>query len=514
MHRFSRDQVALRVGSLLNLNRHMNSVRRLAFIITLSVGTTEGFAQSVATNSTLFDLQEPTPTIVDVPSVSNEAKLTKRIEALEKAIEEANHEKRLREKKDAEVKEKNVNESALLELKKDDWVDLSNEKWSTKLGGQIFFDYVNWANASQSIQNNAKDVVSWRRIRLNYDATGYGVYDFRVQFDLDAKADSANSISTPFVAMKDVYLGINQLPLNGRIRAGNFFVPFSLDQVTPLPNIQFMERSIPSAGIFSPDRELGLASYHISDDLNKTLSLGLFFDEIPESTKQVVDDNQGLRLSTRATWLPYYDEPSDGRFLVHTGMGFVYTEDRDDTIRFRARPGEIRETQTLIDTGNLAAESYSVTNLELATVAGACSLQSEWFATSVNQTAANDVMLYGGYLQASYFLTGECRKYDRNGPHLAHFGRVRPFTNFFWTPGGTGWGAWEAKARWSYLDFGELNRGKYNDLTLGMNWYLHENSRVMLEWIHPWTTEDATVGNLQIGSTQSDLIAMRAQFTF
>lgn len=109
--------------------------------------------------------------------------------------------------------------------------------------------------------------------------------------------------------MKDVYLGINELPLNWRLRLGNFFVPFSLDQLTPLPNTQFMERSIPSAGIFSPDREVGIASYHISDDLNKTVSLGMFFDDIPESTKQVVKDNQGMRLISRATWLPYYDEP-------------------------------------------------------------------------------------------------------------------------------------------------------------------------------------------------------------
>lgn len=47
--------------------------------------------------------------------------------------------------------------------------------------------------------------------------------------------------------MKDVFLSINKLPLNGRLRFGNFFVPFSLDQVTPLPNTTFMERAIPTS---------------------------------------------------------------------------------------------------------------------------------------------------------------------------------------------------------------------------------------------------------------------------
>lgn len=275
-----------------------------------------------------------------------------------------------------------------------------------------------------------------------------------------------------------------------------------------------MERSIPSAGIFSPDREVGLASYHISDDLNRTLSVGVFFDDISESTKQVVDDNQGIRLSARGTWLPFYEECSDGQNLIHTGMGFVYTDDRNDVVRFRARPGELRETQRLIDSGFISASGYSVGNLEFASVTGPLSFQSEWFVTSVNRIGTNNVTFYGGYIQASYFLTGEHRKYDRDGNHLAHFGRVTPFSNFFWTPSGNGWGAWEIKARWSCLDFGEVDRGRYDEMTFGVNWYLHEHSRLSLEWVHPWTSQDAVVGNTPIGSTTADLLAMRMQFTF
>lgn len=392
--------------------------------------------------------------------------------------------------------------------------DPMKEKWTVKLGGQVFADYGNWASASPAIQPLAQDFFNWRRIRLHVDGKGYGVYDFRVQLDFEPDNDTVNSVAEPYVAMKDVYISINDLPLNGRLRFGNFFVPFSLDQLTPLPNTQFMERSIPTAGVFSPDREVGMAWYHISDDLNKTLSLGVFFDDIPESTKEVVNDNQGLRLSSRATWLPYYDEATDGRYLIHTGLDFLYTDPRTDTARFRARPGEIRETQRLIDTGLIPANSFSVAGLELATVTGPFSLQSELYATSVDRIQTSDVMLYGGYFQGSYFLTGENRKYDRDGRHLAHFGRIVPYSTFFITPGGCGWGAWEAKARWAFLDFSELNRGQYNELTVGMNWYWHENARVMFEWIHPWTSSEARVGNVLIGATTADLLAIRMQYTF
>lgn len=77
----------------------------------------------------------------------------------------------------------------------------SPQKWTTKLGGQVLFDYINWLDASPAIQGSAQDVSSWRRIRFNYDATGYDVYDFRVQFDLDGKSDALNGIPFPFVAL-------------------------------------------------------------------------------------------------------------------------------------------------------------------------------------------------------------------------------------------------------------------------------------------------------------------------
>jgi len=38
-------------------------------------------------------------------------------------------------------------------------------------------------------------------------------------------------------------------------------------------------------------------------------------------------------------WTPYYDEPSNGRYLIHAGVGVVYTDDQDDTVRFRTRGG-------------------------------------------------------------------------------------------------------------------------------------------------------------------------------
>ena len=400
---------------------------------------------------------------------------------------------------------KNAAKSAAGDKKSDGaWEDVSGEKWTVKLGGHVQLDYINWATASPAIVGDT-NYFEFRRLRLVADGTGYGVFDFRLQMTLEpetvGETTPLGTASSPDV--KDAYLSMNEIPLLGRFRIGNFFVPFSLEQVTNDTNNIFMERSIPSQGIFSADREVGVAFYNATEDKNITWAYGAFIDSISDTLKERIDDNQGHRLSGRVTWLPYYDEPSNGRYLVHTGAGILHTDDQNDSVRFRARP-QIHEGPRLIESGNLIADTYTTGNLELAIVWAQVTLQSEAFISSVDLTATGPVNLQGAYLHASYFLTGENRTFERFGQHGAQFGRNNPYTNFFWVPGCVGSGAWEAKARWSYLDLNQVNRGQYNDLTVGFNWYWSDRTRIMFDWIHPFTSSQAT-----FGAAEADIIAMR-----
>lgn len=412
------------------------------------------------------------------------------------------------------------------EKKTDDgWVDMSTDKWTIKMGGHVQLDYINWANADADIKGSkadpgTKDYFEFRRLRLTADGTGYGVFDFRLQMTLEPETvgDTApvvspsdgvtliNPVTSPSV--KDAYFSINEIPWIGRARIGNFFVPFSLEQVTNDTNNIFMERSIPSQGIFSADRQVGMAFYNASDDQRFTWTTGAFFDNISDTLKERIDDNQGLRVSGRVTWLPYYDEPSNGRYLVHTGAGILYTKDQDHSVRFRARP-QIHEGPRLIDSGKIAADSYTTGNLEFATVWGQCTVQSEAFLSNVNRTAGGAVNIFGAYAHVSYFLTGENRIYERFGQHGAQFGRNVPFNNVFAVKGCRSWGAWEAKVRWSYLDLNNVHQGKYDDLTVGFNWYWSDRTRVMFDWIHPVTSKNTT-----FGGTTSDLLATRFDFNW
>ena len=397
------------------------------------------------------------------------------------------------------------------------WADRSNDKWTVKFGGHVQLDYINWANADSAIPETivgppatpgTQDYFEFRRLRIVAEGKGYDNLDFRLQMTLEPETvgDSDGDATSPDV--KDAYLSMNDIPWLGRFRIGNFFVPFSLEQVTNDTFNVFLERSIPSQGVFAADREVGFAIYNATEDKNVTWACGAFFDSISDTLKERIDDKQGYRLSSRVTWLPYFDESSNGRYLVHLGAGALFTDDQNNEVQFRARP-HIHEGPRLIDSDVLNADSYTTGNIEFAVVWGPFAVQSEAFLSRVNLLAGDTAMVGGAYAHLSYFLTGESRVFERFGQHGAQFGRNVPKTNFFLTSDGVGSGAWEAKARWSHLNLNDVSKGEYNDLTVGMNWYWSDRTRVMFDWIHPVTRSQTT-----FGKTESDLLAMRFDFNW
>ena len=428
------------------------------------------------------------------PFEANLKQLQKRIDDLEAS-----------EKKRADSdKKKKEDESK----KAEGWQDMSTDKWTVKMGGHVQMEYINWADADPAIPNT-QDYFEFRRLRLVADGTGYGQCDFRLQMTLEPEtlgANPAGAVTTPEV--KDAYFSMNEIPGLGRVRIGNFFVPFGLEQVTNDTMNIFMERSIPTQGVFTADREVGIALYNCTDDQKVTWATGIFIDSISESLKERIDDNQGYRISGRLTWTPFYDEPSNGRYLIHTGIGVLHTQDQDRRVRVRARP-QVHEGPFLIDSGPMAASSYTTGNLEFAAVMGPVTLQSEAYASSVNMTSGGAQTLTGAYAHLSYFLTGENRIYERFGQHGAQFGRNVPYSNFFIVPGAISPGAWELKTRYSNLNLDQVNKGQYNDITTGFNWYFSDRTRVMFDWIHPVTTSQTIYG-----ATQSDLLAMRFDFNW
>jgi phosphate-selective porin OprO and OprP len=155
-----------------------------------------------------------------------------------------------------------------------------------------------------------------------------------------------------------------------------------------------------------------------------------------------------------------YFNPAKTKFsLFHIGASAVY-EKMNHEARFRAHP-ETRVTDTrLVDTQNdKGVNNQTILGLELAVAQDSYSLRGEYFVAQWDRSSRSDPKFDGYYVQANWAITGETFQYKQG-----KFLRLRPKGK---------WGAWELAARYSRVDLNDIDvqGGKENNTTLGLNWY-------------------------------------------
>lgn len=382
------------------------------------------------------------------------------------------------------------------------------QKPTISVSGRMFADAVIFQQSalSRAVLGDAQDTVFIRQARLGASGHMFQVFSYKVEMDFAAR-DSADAQLTAF---KDTYLEIAELPLLGRVRIGHYKEPFSLEQLTSARFVTFMERSL--ADVFVPARNMGVMAINHAEDQRITWAVGAFRtmgDRPPFRS----DDDGGSAVTARLTWLPWYDEATAGQELLHLGISYSFRDFDDPNQRVRQRP----ETSV----GPRVVDTHTITNLvdvnllgpEVAWVYGPFSVQSEWIAGFYNRGAglANPTF-HGLYVNASLFLTGEHRAYNRS---TGAFDRVKPLENFFRIRDEdgcivTGKGAWEIAYRFSYLDLNDagIAGGIASDHTFGLNWYLTPYARMMFNYVH----SDADLASA--GDVPLDIFEMRAQFDF
>lgn len=328
----------------------------------------------------------------------------------------------------------------------------------------------------------------------------------------------------------DVWFAVNDVPVFGNIKIGQWKQPFSLEVVSSFRYTTFMERSLVFQP-FTPFRRLGIGFYDWSDDLNTTWA-GSLIRTGQDQYGDTLADRGGYGAVGRITHLLNWDEPSDGRYYTHVGAGYWLNVPPNDATRFRtipeifigefaggavgtsgqAVPNQLNGTPFFVDSGPIATNSENIFGTELLWVHGAWSLQSELMCAIVDRAQASTIALPGGYAQLGYFLTGEHRPYDRKAGAID---RVKPFEDFFWVQGSDGcvhrgMGAVELAGRVSYIDLNASNvrGGELTDLTLGVNWYLNPYTKLVANYVHAFLDNPVT------GSSDTDIYAMRAQIDF
>jgi phosphate-selective porin OprO/OprP len=381
-------------------------------------------------------------------------------------------------------------------------------KPSLVIGGQVQIDSVYFGQDEVSRQSvgDLQDAADFRRARIIAQGISHEVYRyvFGVDFALSGRP-----------SFLDMYIEHTELNILQNVRVGHYFEPFSLERVTQNRNNTFMERSL--VDTFAPARNLGVMTYGVTESERASWQIGTFRTGSNDFGNDSFDSGQALTM--RATCLPYYDEASEGRYYVHLGGCYSYRDTYQNQVRFRNSP-EIRIQEPdqptnfgpiFVDTGNIPASSFQLFDAEFIWTQDSFSVQSEYACSTVDQTGGPGLFFDAFMVQASYFLTGEFRPYDRR---MGINQRVIPNTNFRmcnWAKGvPMGIGAWELAARFSFIRLNDQNIDGNNlqDFTAGVNWYWNPYARCRFNYIR------AYLDDIAFGKSKTDIYGMRVDFEF
>ncbi len=372
-----------------------------------------------------------------------------------------------------------------------------------------------FAQDTRNVQTlgNIQDVVGFRRTRLAAvgDVSKSVGYMLEMDFSFPGRP-----------SFMDVWADIRDVPLLGIVRVGQWRMPFGMDELTSVRELQFIERFLGFAQ--APFRQTGIGFHNRNEQQTVTWDVAGF--KFPTDFFGDAQGDRGYGMAARVTALPFYNEESNQ--LIHLGADYSFIAPAGKTIQFRnqaefggpfivtqpnafAPPGSpqslagnLGSLPNAIDTGAVPVQYYQLFDAELGAAAGSWYMQSEARYAFLNQLSGHASTLPTYYIETGYFLTGEVRPYNK----LAGvFSRVKPKCK--WGEDG-GLGAFEVAFRYSYADFNGtgFQGNRLNDLTWGLNWYLNQYMKFQFNYIH------SMLANAVHGSSDFDTYAMRAQLDF
>jgi phosphate-selective porin OprO/OprP len=305
-----------------------------------------------------------------------------------------------------------------------------------------------------------------------------GTIDHKMRYSLSFDFGADRGLGDAFVEGREEGLSVFGYRI-GQFRLGFFQEPFSFERVMSSHYIGFHERSLP-VGTFSPGYNVGYMLYDTA--LNERMQWAVGFFSFGQ-TNEANASGSVLSVTARVSGLPVFK--NDGRTLFHVGASFSTREPRGGTVQYRSRP-EARFVDFLIDTGDIDAGRIELFGVESAAVLGSLHVQAELMLSHLSQTAFGDLALWGGYLEAGWFLTGEHHSYDRE---LGVFSRMQPKADYRGGVrslfSGNRGGAFELVGRVSTVDLndGALHGGRMTNVTVGFNWHLSPTSIIKLDGI-------------------------------
>lgn len=249
------------------------------------------------------------------------------------------------------------------------------------------------------------------------------------------------------------------------LQAGQFNVPFSLEDMQSTNTIPFPERSLAASltSEFAVGVQAGYSGRRFS------ARVGWFGDALDTPTGQAPSLGRGV--VGRTTLLAV-----DSRHTkLHLGLGYERRSFRPgETVRFIAESGSTfgpRIMRTPLLNNLKSRQGY---NAEIAFLSGNVAMQGQFIAQDIRQISGRNRHLAGGYAQASWIVTGQPYRYSRSagivtGPDL---GRRKT--------------AVELSGRISWLDAenNTLDGGIARSIDLSAGLYLGRNFRLLASGTH------------------------------
>lgn len=370
-----------------------------------------------------------------------------------------------------------------------DGVSFSNEDLglTLNLGGRIFLDA---AYYFEDGNRDLTDSFGFQDVRLEAESTLGD--DWSSRLSLGVSLDDSRSID---LSIKDIYvryLGFSPIEFT----VGQQKEPFSLEEITSSRRLIFLQRALPNT--FPPSTSLGFAVRTHGE--RWTANAGGFIRGIG------VDQNhgdQGFGLSGRFTTSPILEEDH----VLHLGGSVSLRKAAsDDDVSYSSRPEVGIADFKFVNTGRIeGADRIRTMGIEGAYIHGPYFLQGELMLANVGrQDGFADTWFNGLYVMGSWFVTGESRSYLHK---IGTFGSITPTHRL---------GAVELAARYSRIDLTskDIKGGVEQNVTLGLNWYIRRQVRLMANYVLVWADAAADGNGTLTGGDSSQIFQVRLQVSF
>lgn len=322
--------------------------------------------------------------------------------------------------------------------------------FSIKLKGRIHVDAASYDDDVTDMEGD----VELRRLRIGFAGTVMKDWTFGYNYD----SESSLGFRTKGVSIG--YKGFDKV----RIKLGNLQQPFSLEELTSSNHIALMERSL--AHVFAPSYTIGATVSTWGKHWSFT---GGYFDDNLADRR---NDNDGSHsFAARGTFNPIDKK----KFKIHLGASAVLRNlSSNQTVSYSTRPESHPTDSRLLSTGTLSGvDDIRIFGLEAALIKGPWLLQGEYMRAELDRNSRPDPSFYGAYIQGSWIITGEKHRYSGK---KGIFKQIKPKSTY---------GAVELAVRYSTLDLQDetVTGGEEDNITLGINWHINQNVRVMANYI-------------------------------